>query len=545
MTSFLIDTLVWTGVLIAFVLLVRRPVGRWLGAPAAYALWALPVARLVLPPIVLPAWLAPSAAPAAASDATLPLGDASAANFAPLDTPVPVVESGMLDTLGAIDWATPLLALWFVGTVLFLVRRYSLYFEMRRELLAGSRPVGEAGRVRLVETAASDGPVAFGVLDKVIALPIGFMASQDRAARDLALAHELAHHRGHDLLSNMLVQPLFAIHWFNPLAALGWKALRRDQEAACDARVMAHQPREQRAAYAAVIAGFATQSKCAPRLALAAPMACPVLGDRSIVQRLRSLSMNDLSVRRRWAGRLLIGAAAIALPLTGSISYAQDEVAPLPPAPVAPPAAPAPPSPIEIVTSEDGKTRIVRIERTVHEGDDENARPGERKRVEKRIIIRNGEEMSAEDRADFERDMKDYRQDMADHAEDMAEHAREMAELQRELAQEQAEIHREVSLAVAEAQVENRVAAHAIARVPRVVSRCRAGQSGVAETVTVNGRQQIYVCNRLVMDEARRGISQARAEISRNPDMSTRERATAMRALDDAERSLRAESRAD
>ena len=93
-------------------------------------------------------------------------------------------------------------------------------------------------------TPAADGPVAFGVLDKVVALPPGFMAGRDRAARDLALAHELAHHRGHDLVCNMLVQPLFALHWFNPLATLGWRALRRDQEAACDARVIAAAARE-------------------------------------------------------------------------------------------------------------------------------------------------------------------------------------------------------------------------------------------------------------------------------------------------------------
>ena len=38
----------------ALVLVLRRPVARWLGAGAAYALWALPVLRLVLPPVTLP-----------------------------------------------------------------------------------------------------------------------------------------------------------------------------------------------------------------------------------------------------------------------------------------------------------------------------------------------------------------------------------------------------------------------------------------------------------------------------------------------------------
>ena len=51
-------------------------------------------------------------------------------------------------------------------------------------------------------------PVAFGVLDKVIALPPLFMAQPDIVARDLAIEHEVAHHRGNDLLANFAAQAL-------------------------------------------------------------------------------------------------------------------------------------------------------------------------------------------------------------------------------------------------------------------------------------------------------------------------------------------------
>ena len=57
--SFAFDTLFWTGALIVAVLALRRPVSRHFGARAAYALWALPFLRLILPPIVLPAAIAP------------------------------------------------------------------------------------------------------------------------------------------------------------------------------------------------------------------------------------------------------------------------------------------------------------------------------------------------------------------------------------------------------------------------------------------------------------------------------------------------------
>ncbi|HOB15298.1 MAG TPA: M56 family metallopeptidase, partial [Novosphingobium sp.] len=53
--TWLVDTLIATGALIALVLVLRRPVARWFGPGMAYALWALPLLRLVLPPLMLPA----------------------------------------------------------------------------------------------------------------------------------------------------------------------------------------------------------------------------------------------------------------------------------------------------------------------------------------------------------------------------------------------------------------------------------------------------------------------------------------------------------
>ena len=316
MTGFFFDTLLFTAVLIALVLVLRRPVARLFGPQAAYALWALPLLRLLLPPIELPASMAPVAGNAGTTETVFVY-----AAEAPLDA----AEAG-------IDWAAMAFSVWAVGAVLFLVWRTVTYLRMRRDLLEGAIPVGEAGPVRLVECPTVSAPVAFGVRDKVIALPMGFMAWHDRRARDLGLAHELAHHQGHDLLINMLAQPVIALHWFNPLAWAGWRAMRRDQEAACDARVLAGKGGEVRADYGRLIAGLAG----GPRLALAAPMACPILGEKSIIHRLRSLSMPEPTKTRRRLGRSLLIGAALALPLTATIGYAAPDM----PAPPATPDAP-------------------------------------------------------------------------------------------------------------------------------------------------------------------------------------------------------------
>jgi bla regulator protein blaR1 len=276
------------------------------------------------------------------------------------------------------------------------------------------------------------------VLDRVIALPHGFMAWHDRTARDLALAHELAHHRGHDLLANFVAQPLFALHWFNPLGWYGWSAMRRDQEAACDARVVAGCARELRGTYASVIASFAA----GPNVALAAPMACPVLGQKSVIHRLRSLTMNDISPRRRMAGRVLLALGVLALPATASITYAKTNAAqdvpapPLPPAPPSVPDAPDTPVPpalpeavreIELAPGADGEARkVVIVRREAREGD----KPGEAAR---RIIERsthvfpsNGKEMSEEERAKLKAELRESMKDM--HVElDAAKEARRVA----------------------------------------------------------------------------------------------------------------------
>jgi len=316
--SWLTDTALYTGLLIALVLVLRRPVARMFGPGLAYALWALPLLRLALPPLVLPA---------------KPASDIIVVTAAALSPAQPAaVEAPVWSTVLA--YAPLFEAAWLAGAVLFLVWRIGSYRSMRRNLLRGAVAVGRQGKVRLIESPVTPAPVAFGVFDKVIALPLGFM-SQPVQARDLAIAHELQHHAGHDLAVNFAMQPLLALHWFNPLAWTGWRALRRDQEAACDARVLAGRDAATRADYARLITSFAKGYRQNSGLALAAPMACPVLGEKSIIHRLRSLTMSEPTKTNRLIGRLLIGAGIIALPLTASVTYA---------APDAPPALPAPPT---------------------------------------------------------------------------------------------------------------------------------------------------------------------------------------------------------
>ncbi|MEM9310837.1 MAG: M56 family metallopeptidase [Pseudomonadota bacterium] len=578
MSAFLFDTLIWTAALIALVLVLRRPVTKAFGAPVAYALWALPMLRLVLPPIELPAWLAPTKPVPEVVEGAGPATDlliqiTTDAAAASTDGTLVVQQSGWDAAFAALPLTELALALWLGGAVVFLYRRFSAYFRLRDELTVDARLVGTTkgplGTIRLIETPGTTAPLAFGVLSPVIALPPGFMARVDRDARDLALEHELEHHRGHDLLINVLVQPLFALHWFNPLGRYGWLALRRDQEAACDARVIAAKPTEARALYANVIASFAA----GPNVALAAPMACPVLGDKSIIQRLRNLKMTEQSSDtkgRKLASRLMLGAAVLALPLTASITYAESFApeapaapnaplaVPAPPAPPAPPAAmlnagvfqdapdaPDAPTPPEVVSTivtvdpDTGETKTI-----VHNGDESSARvhtvkvkdksvyvvrdidektvDGSKTRYEKMKIVKRGEKLSD---AEIEEIMVEVREGLSEANEAMIEAQVQLMELKND----------EALQALSELEGQHRTV---------VKMSCSSDSDEIATTKRLeSGGTEVLICQSRVMAQAMVGLEKAREAIANNPAIEGELREQILEELDEQIESWKEEAR--
>jgi bla regulator protein BlaR1 len=552
MIGWLLDTALYTGLLIALVLVLRRPAARLFGAQTAYALWALPFLRLLLPPIVLPASLAPKAAAPFVATGVGPQGGQMMIVLLPPTAPTPLL-----------DWPTIVLAVWLVGALAFLAWRVVTYRWMREDLLDDARSVGEVGKIRLVETPALESPVAFGVCDKVIALPLLFMAQPDLAARDLAIAHELEHHRGRDLVANFAAQVLLALHWFNPLAWLAWRAMRRDQEAACDARVVAGKGREERVRYAELIAGTAAGR----RLALAAPMACPVLGDASIIHRLRSLTMSDISPRRRLFGRALIGASALALPLTASFSYAAQAQDNDVPAPSAPPAAVAPPAPPAPPASEARDER--RVQRFVFRTPRDRARD---RRVERRFAMRgNGRQWPGAGQwphvdmnvqgnpldPEFQKRMEAYSHQMEEwsrkYGKEWERWGRRMSEQFGRQWGEQTRNQRfafraapmpapqavpqppqapGAPLAPQAPRAPRAWAAPNVAISPEMLQRCRSGENGANQVTLPDGRNQVVICNRGAPGQALNSLRATRDRIARNTALSEDVRRDVLQDLD-------------
>ena len=221
----------------------------------------------------------------------------------------PAADPSFIEQLGG--WETLAVSAWLAGASAVLLSGLLIYRWQRREVLRGSVQLARLGNIRIVRSTAVRGPMAFGIFDRVVALPIDFDERFDPNERRLALDHELAHHRSGDLVVNHFAFVLLCLQWFNPLAWLSHSAFRFDQEAACDARILDKVSSRNRAAYAQAIAKAASGRALLFAGALDRP--------RTLQRRLRSM-LTSPSTGRRVTGRALIAmTAATALAADGKL----------------------------------------------------------------------------------------------------------------------------------------------------------------------------------------------------------------------------------
>lgn len=245
------DALLGSTILMIVVLAVRGLARRLIGPRLGYALWALPAVRLILPPI--PAGLLaglPVIAPGSSKLSVLAIGA--------------VGEGLWRDPAAGWPTGTIILVVWAVGAAVLFGLYLHRYLAFRRRLLSLATDVGERGSISIVASAV-DGPLAFGVLHHTIAVPLDFADRYDPRERDLALAHEVAHHARGDLLANWAALAVLAAHWWNPVAWAAIRAFHDDQEFAVDADVLAHSGAGARPDYARVLAkaaGLGTLPVC-------------------------------------------------------------------------------------------------------------------------------------------------------------------------------------------------------------------------------------------------------------------------------------------
>lgn len=124
---------------------------------------------------------------------------------------------------------TVLLSVWLAGVLGALV--LAVWGQWR--FLAAAK----AGRA---------GPAVAGIIHARMILPADFAEHFTPEERRLVCAHERAHIDRRDARANALAVLVQCLGWFNPFLHLGARAMRLDQELACDATVIVRLPGERR-----------------------------------------------------------------------------------------------------------------------------------------------------------------------------------------------------------------------------------------------------------------------------------------------------------
>ena len=196
---------------------VRGLARRAVGVEAAYWLW------LVVPGSLIAVFL-----PAGPAEVCRPDAFLSPLLIRGIGAPLGLAPSLAVDTCSpGLTWA------WCTGATVALVCFAGSQWLLRKSL--GPLQVRPDGAHC---SSAARHPMLLGAWRPRIVLPSDFETRYSGAERALILAHERAHLRRNDALTNAIACGLVCLFWFNPLAYWAWNRFRFDQEVACDATVL-------------------------------------------------------------------------------------------------------------------------------------------------------------------------------------------------------------------------------------------------------------------------------------------------------------------
>ncbi|MGJ8664007.1 MAG: M56 family metallopeptidase [Marinicella sp.] len=216
--------------LVALILLIRNPIRRFLGAHITYALWLLPIIRLLIPakfnrPELITKYI-----------------------HLPQSTDlIPVYTQPTLLNQTVINY---LILTWLIGFVIWSTLKVMNWWQFNQYLKTQSVPSDQAvlnqiklpahwfKSIELFQLNQQLGPLITGLLKQKIYLPLNFIKNYTLRQQKLMLLHELTHAKRMDLWAQLLVEVLRAFFWFNPLIHLAYRRFHEDQELACDHQIL-------------------------------------------------------------------------------------------------------------------------------------------------------------------------------------------------------------------------------------------------------------------------------------------------------------------
>ena len=306
--------------LILAVLALRALLGKRVGAGLRYALWAVVLARLLVPVQLFPSptgtsilretgleqlmeapteWEVPypavSAAPALSDEP--PEGAVLVYNPDPAPVTVRVEPLTVLRILG---W------LWLAGTAAmaaaFLLSNASFARRLRR---VRTRLEGADCPLPVYAAPGLPSPCLFG-----LARPAVYITPETAADPDMlrhVLTHECVHASHGDHIWNVLRSAALALHWWNPLVWLAVVLSRRDCELACDEGALKRLGEAERFAYGRTLLALITvKPRPTDLLRCATTMTG---GQKSVRERVERIAR----LPKRWLWAAVLAAALTAL----------------------------------------------------------------------------------------------------------------------------------------------------------------------------------------------------------------------------------------
>ena len=219
--------------------LVRRAVG----AEAAYWLWLL-----------LPSSLFAALLPRAPSCLCGPESYVSPLVIRGIGAPLALAPQVEVS-----HHALTLTVAWGIGAAAAL-----MYFTCWQQVLRRSLGLLQRRPDGTYSSPTAKQPMLVGAWRPRIVLPSDFDNRYSDSERAVILAHERAHVRRRDALTNGIALALVCLLWFNPIGYWAWSRFRVDQELACDAAVLRRE-RVSRRRYARALA----KTELAMRIAVA------------------------------------------------------------------------------------------------------------------------------------------------------------------------------------------------------------------------------------------------------------------------------------
>ncbi|MBC1605073.1 peptidase M56 [Listeria rocourtiae] len=258
--DWVIETSILASVLVVFILCIKFLLKNWLTPQWKYALWLILVVRLVLPWFPESSFSIYSILPIKHEQAPIVSQEITTTAPEVIEAIPRVIEDlpaeNNVYTIFLFIW---ILGITITGIFIILINRRLYQYISKQPLITEKRVLNIYRNCKKDMSIKKDiplhysgkisSPTLFGIGKPRILLDEKHVKHLDDNQLKYIFYHELSHYKRKDININLLMNCLLVIHWFNPVLWYANRALREDQEMACDSLALTFINQKERVAY--------------------------------------------------------------------------------------------------------------------------------------------------------------------------------------------------------------------------------------------------------------------------------------------------------